>query len=81
LDSFTADGMAAACARLGDQIQLTDNAPTVKRAYADTSEGRERCRYIDLNTDPRTIRSFTIPAEQAQVCYESLDAACVAVGL
>jgi len=81
LDSISANGLAAACLRQPNRIQLIDDAPLTKFADADKTDGRERCRYIDLNADPRTIRSFTITAEEAQVCYDSLDAACAAIGL
>ena len=66
--------------RLAERLGV-DDAPLTKFADADKTDGRERCRYIDLNADPRTIRSFTITAEEAQVCYDSLDAACAAIGL
>ncbi len=82
LGSITADGNAAACLQPNAQkVQLIDNAPLTKFAEADTTAGRERCRYIDLNTSPRIIRSFTISQEEAQVCYNAAVAACDSIGL
>jgi hypothetical protein len=80
LGSITADGAAAACPRSTGKIQIIDNAPKTKFAEADENAGRERCRYIDLNAVPPTIRSFQITAAEAQSCYAQVSAACDAVG-
>ena len=80
LASITADGVAAACPSSTDKIQIIDNAPRTHFAEADQNAGRERCRYIDLNTDPRTIRSFQITAEEAASCYTQVADACASVG-
>lgn len=82
LATLTADGTAAACVEFNDKIQLTDNnVARPKFAEADQNANRERCRYIDLNADPRIIRSFQITAEEAASCYTQLSDACTAVGL
>jgi hypothetical protein len=74
--SITADGMVAACPASTNKLQVIDNTALTKFAEADTNAGRERCRYIDLNTAPRTIRSFSIPPEEAQACYAAVVDAC-----
>jgi len=81
LGSITADGLAAACLRQPTKIQLIDNAPRTKFAEADMTDGRERCRYIDINAAPPTIRNFNITAEQASVCFDAIDSACSSIGL
>lgn len=81
LASISADGMAAACPRTDTKSQIIDNAARTKFAEADIKAGAERCRYIDLNTDPRTIRSFTITPEEAQSCYVQVEQVCSDVGL
>jgi len=81
LASFTADGMVATCigGDSADKVQIIDNAPLTKFADADITLNRERCRYIDLNTTPRTIRSFTINAAEAQGCFTAIVNACNSV--
>ena len=83
LASVTADGQVATC--IGgdsvDKIQMIDNAPLTKFADADRSIEGERCRYIDLNTSPWTIRSFSITPEEAQDCVAEVLAACNSVAL
>ena len=81
LASISADGMAAACPSATDKLQIIDNAPKTHFAEADKNSGSERCRYIDLNTAPPTIRSFAITAPEAQSCYAAVNAACDALGL
>jgi hypothetical protein len=78
LASFTDDGSVAACigGDSADKVQMIDNAPKTKFADADITLNRERCRYIDLNTSPFIIRSFTITAEEAQGCYTAVVNAC-----
>jgi hypothetical protein len=79
--SITSDGMAAACMRATNRIQIIDNAPKTRFAEADTTSGGERCRYIDLNAAPPTIRSFSINDTEAQSCYAKVTDACEAFGL
>ena len=55
-------------------VNTTLGAPR-QQAEADTDPGRERCRYIFLG-DPRTIRSFSITAEEAQSCAAQVQSAC-----
>jgi hypothetical protein len=81
LASITADNAAASCSRTATKIQILNNSPKLNFAEADTALGRERCRYIDLNTSPTTIRSFTITPLEAQSCHAAVSAACSAVGL
>lgn len=81
LASISADDMAAACTRATNKIQIIDNAPKTHFAEADTSIGRERCRYIDLNVVPPSVRSFSITAPEAQSCFTAVSAACNALGL
>jgi len=81
LASISADGMAAACPTATNKIQLIDNATKTHFAEADANTGAERCRYIDLNTLPPTIRSFSITAPEAQSCFTAVSAACNALGL
>ncbi|MCW9055763.1 MAG: hypothetical protein OQK47_04000 [Gammaproteobacteria bacterium] len=79
--SFTTDGAIAACigGDSSDKVQVIDNAVRTKFADADITPSSERCRYIDLNTDPRIIRSFTITAEEAQGCFTVLVNTCNSV--
>lgn len=81
LASFTTDGVIAACigGDSADKVQVIDNATLTKFADADITPTRERCRYIDLNTAPRTIRSFSITAEEAQGCFSALVNTCNSV--
>lgn len=82
LASISADGMAAACSKPNtNKIQLIDNAPKTHFAEADKNTGGERCRYIDLNTLPPTIRSFAISAPEAQSCFTAVNTACDTLGL
>lgn len=79
--SISADGMAAACPSATNKLQIIDNAPKTHFAEADITAGSERCRYIDLNTVPPTIRSFSITAPEAQSCYTAVQTACSNLGL
>ena len=79
MDSITADSAAAACPSATNKIQIIDNAPRTK--FAEGDKGANRCRYIDLNSVPPTVRSFQITAEEAQSCYAQVEAACGEVGL
>ncbi len=79
LASVSADGDEA-CDVLANKIKITNTDVIISNfrhfAEADINIGRERCRYIDLNTIPRTIRSFTITPEEAQGCYTAVNQAC-----
>jgi hypothetical protein len=78
--SISGDATAAACNSATNKLQIIDIAPRTHFAEANTNVGTERCRYIDLNTSPTTIRSFTITQEQAQSCMMDVQAACQATG-
>jgi len=77
LASVTTTGIAA-CIQGGtvDQpsLQLFGIAAATHMAYADTR--RTRCGYIDNNIVPNVIRSQTISAGDAQICYDAIDAVC-----
>ena len=79
LGSITADGSAAACPSSTNRKQIIDNAPRTKFAEGDANANR--CRYIDLNAAPPTIRSFQVTPEEAQSCYTQVVNACDSVGL
>lgn len=81
LATITSDGMAAACPASTGKIQIINNAPKTHFADADTNTGSERCRYIDLNVAPPTVRSFSISPEEAQACFAAVTSACQSVGL
>jgi hypothetical protein len=78
LASISADGQAVCVEPATDKLQLVNTTLDISRnfAEADTNAGRERCRYIDLNTSPRTIRSFNLSPEDAQECYTMVEQAC-----
>ena len=65
-----------ACVSGTNKLQVINTAPKTNFAEADTTLGRERCRYINLNTVPPVVRSFSITAPEAQSCYAALDALC-----
>lgn len=71
------DGMAV-CVPSTNKLQIVNTTTDISQnlAEADTNAGRERCRYIDLNTAPRTVRSFAITPEEAQSCYAAVVQAC-----
>jgi hypothetical protein len=81
IDSITADGTAAVCPSAANKIQIIDDAPKLKFAEADQNANQERCRYIDLNAAPPTIRSFNVTADEAASCYAAVTDACASVGL
>lgn len=81
LGAISADNMAAACPRATNKVQLIDNAPKTLFAEADKNAGRERCRYINLNTAPPVIRSFEITPLEADSCYAAVSNSCDALGL
>jgi hypothetical protein len=80
LGSITADNQSAACPSATNKIQIIDNAPRTKFAEADTNAGQERCRYIDLNAVPPTVRSFKITTAEAQSCFAQVADACDQTG-
>ena len=79
--SITVDNMAAACPRATNKIQIINNSPKTQFAEADTTLSGERCRYINLNVAPPVVRSFSITAPEAQSCFNTVAAACNALGL
>jgi hypothetical protein len=76
LASFGDDGTAAACPGSSSKLQIIDNSPRLKFAEADTTASRERCRYIDINTAPPVIRSFSISSGDAAACFAAVSSAC-----
>jgi hypothetical protein len=80
LASISGDGVAAACPSATNKLQIIDIAPRTHFAEADTNINSTRCRYIDLNTSPLTIRSLAITPQEAQSCYAAVAAACQATG-
>ena len=77
LASIGNDGFAMCTAGANKlEIRSTTLGGPRHSADADTSVGAERCRYIFLG-DPRTIRSFSITAEEAQSCFAQVEQACV----
>lgn len=81
LASISADNAAGACVRGTNTIQIIDNTPRLHLADANTTVGRERCRYIDANQASPVVRIFTISAPEAQSCYTAVSSACTALGL
>ena len=79
MNAITGDSIAAACLSGTNKLQIVDNSPRTRFAEADTT-GLGRCRYIDLNASPATIRSFTITPAEAQVCFNDVQSACAATG-
>lgn len=77
LASIHADGMAV-CIPGDNALQLVNTTTDISRhfAEADTTAKRERCRYLDLNTAPPTVRFFSITPEEAQGCYSAVSSAC-----
>lgn len=81
LASISSDGMAVCLVANDDKLQIVNTTTDIARQFAevDKSTDRERCRYLDLNTDPRTIRSFSITVEEAASCHAQVLAACNAL--
>lgn len=80
LASITSDGLAAACLRNTGSIQLINNdVPNDHFAFADTT--RNRCSYENENLSPPVVDSQRITDEQAQICYDAVDAACGMLGM
>ena len=79
LSSISADGQAV-CLDATDKLQIVNTTADISRQFAeaDTEVGRERCRYLDLNS-PRTIRFFSITADEAAGCYAQVVSACAAL--
>ncbi len=79
LASITSDGVAGACLVGDGTIQLVDTGVT-HFALADTT--RDQCGYVDLNLSPATVNfQTTLSAEDAQVCFDAVTAACASLGL
>lgn len=79
LATITADGIASACLRSTDRIQLIDSAPLTRFAVADTN--RSQCAYVDINASPAIVRNQSISDGDAQSCLSALTQACDALGL
>lgn len=79
--SITGDGTASACIGSTNKLQIIDNALKTHFAEANANPSQERCRYIDLNTSPITLRNFAITPEQALSCLADVQAACASTGL
>lgn len=79
--SISGDATAAVCNGSSNKLQIIDIAPKSHFAEANANAGQERCRYIDLNTSPITLRNFAITPEQALSCLADVQAACAATGL
>lgn len=78
--SISSDSVAAACNTTATSSQIIDIAARTHSALAETAVGRERCRYIDLNTAPATIRSFTVTPAEAASCLTDVQSACQSTG-
>lgn len=78
--SISEDGVSAACLSGTNKLSIIDNSPKNHSAEADTSAGQERCRYINLNISPATVRSFTITPAEALACYTDVQTACQSTG-
>ncbi len=78
--SISGDGIAAACNSSTNKLQIIDIAPKTHFAEANANVGQERCRYIDANTLPVTVRSFAIMPAEAQSCLADVQAACLSTG-
>lgn len=77
LASVTVNGIAACVAggtATQPSLQLIGIAPATHSAFGDTR--RTRCAYVDNNIVPNVIRSQIISAEDAQICYDAVYAAC-----
>jgi len=78
LASISSDGMAVCLVANDDKLQIVNTTVDISRQFAeaDKDSGRERCRYLDLNTNPRTIRFFSITADEAASCHAQVVSAC-----
>lgn len=79
--SISGDGIASACIGSTNKLQIIDNAPKTHFAEANVNAGEERCRYIDRNTSPLTLRNFSITPAEAASCFADVQAACATTGL
>jgi hypothetical protein len=79
--SISGDGIASACIGSTNKLQIIDSAPKTHFAEANVNAGEERCRYIDRNTSPLTLRNFSITPAEAASCLADVQAACVTTGL
>lgn len=88
LDDMVADGIASCNRMITNKISITDN-DNLNLAEVDKTPGRERCRFVDVNTSPMTVRSHIIAtdlnltvtaAERAQMYFDAIDAACQSIG-
>lgn len=79
LASMSVDGLAAACTRTTNTIDIIDNSPLLHRAAADIN--RNSCIYIDLNVSPARVTGQAIQADEAQACHDAIEQACTGLGL
>lgn len=78
--SITNGGAGACLSPSANTLRIVDNTLLAHFAEADTSSGRERCRYLDLTITPATVRSLVITPAEAQSCFTQVQAACTSVG-
>lgn len=78
--SISGDAVAAACNAATHKLTIIDVAPKTHFAEANANAGAERCRYIDLNVSPATVRNFSITPEQALSCLADVQNACSSTG-
>lgn len=78
LASIHSDGMAVCLETNVDLLQMVNTTADISRNFAEANKGagRERCRYLDLNASPRTIRFFNITTEEAASCHAQVVTAC-----
>jgi len=78
LASISSDGMAVCLIANDDKLQIVNTTSDISRQFAeaDKDDGRERCRYLDLNVDPRAVRFFSITSEEAASCHAQVVSAC-----
>ncbi len=88
LDDMVSDGVASCNRLITNRISITDN-DNLNFAEVDKTPGRERCRFVDVNTTPMTVRSHVIvtdkdltvtAAERAQMYFDAIDATCLSIG-
>ena len=72
-----AAGTAVACLNPSPtSVQIINSDAALNLADADIRVGGERCRFINVNTAPPTIRSFSITPEEAESCAAIISTAC-----
>lgn len=80
--AITGDGAASACIASGaNKLQIIDNISPTRFAEADTTQNRERCRYLDETLTSATVRNLSVTPAEAQACYAAVQTACQSVVL